>query len=71
MRRMTYCTLENYRKLARDHNDDNIMKFLKSYRPTGYNRNSLDRIDHRQFRREVIHEALRRGLIAKDPGDAP
>lgn len=57
---------------GKSYTDVEILGSIKDYGPRGIDRHYLyKRLDHRAWRRVVIREALRRGLIEKDPGDAP
>lgn len=64
-----------YESEVQDRDEDDLRDLLKDYAHDGNCRPYLNTReygqDHRAWRRAVIREALRRGLIAKDPGDAP
>ncbi len=66
--------IKNYPKTIQGetYTDVSVIGRIRDYRPGGPDRHYLyERVDHRAWRRASIREALRRGLIEKDPGDAP
>jgi len=61
---------------ASEHSDAEILREINRYivgtRDRVYLTGSGGKgIDHREWRRANIREAFNRGLISKDPGDAP
>jgi len=64
-----------YEDQAMHRRDEQLRTSLRDYADGGacrqYLNTDLYGQDHRAWRRAVIQEALRRGLIYKDPGDAP
>jgi hypothetical protein len=73
-----YCTrsVKEYPDTVRGRSDALLRQHLRAYSGTGEGSGSsrrflYERADHREWRRLVIREALRRGLIDKDPLDAP
>jgi hypothetical protein len=65
--------VKEYPSVAKEKSDEELREFLSAYSEagTGHSRQFLDSVDHRVWRRLVIQEALKRGLIDRDPCDAP
>jgi hypothetical protein len=65
----------HYEDQASHRSAEQLRTYLRDYTSKSscrkYLNTDLDGQDHRAWRRAVIQEALRRGLIDKDPGDAP
>lgn len=74
-------TIESWRACAEDYKDlrrqveiasnGSLEGWIDYYIINNACKGSYNTTQHRQFRRLVIREALRRGLITSDPGDAP
>lgn len=66
--------VREYPETAERRDDEDLMDVLKDYEVGGRRRGYLtggDGEDHRAWRRAVLREALRRGLIDEDPKNAP
>lgn len=67
-------SVRDYDQTAEGRTDGDLMGVLRDYEEGGSWRHYLygeDGEDHRAWRRAVVREALMRGLIDADPGDAP
>lgn len=74
---LCYCsnTVQGYYEEAERREDEELITTIREYGSPGTWRylgaRGSDGQDHRAWRRACIREALRRGLIDKDPSDAP
>jgi hypothetical protein len=63
-------TVQDYERIAQEQDDRELSKHLFDYYPT-LNDTQRRKPDYRKWRRCLIVEALRRGMITKDPGLGP
>ena len=70
--RYRYCNsiVKGYADVAAGRDDDDLMTHMFSHYPV-LSKHQRSRVDVRHWRRCVIRELLKRGLLAKDPGFGP
>jgi hypothetical protein len=56
-------------EVAPDKSDESILKQLRGYKKLNFKQRRMPQFRH--WRRMLVREALRRGLIDEDPGGAP
>lgn len=69
---MKFCSIptRNYPKEASERTDEDLLSHMFDHYPT-LTEHTIMRVDVRHWRRCVIRELLKRGLLARDPGFGP